>query len=501
MKTILISGNTHPGMRRTENEDTYTCRQLWSPDKALLVVVDGVGGYAGGKRAAAIAREAIDQYMQTPKGDTLTMLREAVIFANNRIAEERTQDPKYSEMCCVLTAAVADATAGAVYFVHVGDTRMYRYRKGVLQKLTKDHSFVGLREDAGEITEREAMSHPQRNQILREVGSSIHRIDDDDFMQYGKEELLPGDGLLLCSDGLTDMVTTKQIAEILATSAALNTKVNNIIALANDAGGHDNITVVLLKNNRTKQPVQPTNGTKVKKTVKAKTDVVDTTTSTSATAKAIEQPKQTTQATTETTSKPVEKTATVKRQGGGNKWVKWNVLVVVLLAASSWFFFSQKESSSTKPESNEATSGVQANDDTTEKMPSSIFSGQHAAPSGPVVAKAPDTMRLSAGRNIVDVQRYADSIGNILLLIPAKEKVNRFAAVEINKSSGKAGDTIVIKNLRLKGFETGIKVSIPVHVKLENTFFENVKYPVSNQVKPDTTNKSLSVQMTNTEMQ
>jgi serine/threonine protein phosphatase PrpC len=186
MKTILISGNTHPGMRRTENEDTYTCRQLWSPDKALLVVVDGVGGYAGGKRAAAIARESIDQYMQTPKGDTLTMLREAVIFANNRIAEERAQNPKYSEMCCVLTAAVADATAGAVYFVHVGDTRMYRYRKGVLQKLTKDHSFVGLREDAGEITEREAMSHPQRNQILREVGSTIHRIDDEDFMQYGR---------------------------------------------------------------------------------------------------------------------------------------------------------------------------------------------------------------------------------------------------------------------------------------------------------------------------
>src|SRR5262245_36043722 len=136
MKTISISGNTHPGMRRTENEDTYTCRQLWSPEKALLVVVDGEGGYAGGKRPAAIAREAIDQYMQTPKGDTLTMLREAVIFANNRIAEERAANPRFSEMCCVLTAAVADAGAGAVCFVHVGDTRMYRYRKGELQKLT-----------------------------------------------------------------------------------------------------------------------------------------------------------------------------------------------------------------------------------------------------------------------------------------------------------------------------------------------------------------------------
>lgn len=486
MKTMLLSGNTHPGMRRTENEDTYTCRQLWSPDKALLVVVDGVGGYAGGKRAAAIARESIDQYMQTPKGDTLTMLREAVIFANNRIAEERAQNPKYGEMCCVLTAAVADATAGAVYFVHVGDTRMYRYRKGVLQKLTKDHSFVGLREDAGEITEREAMSHPQRNQILREVGSAIHRIDDEDFMQYGQEELLPGDGLLLCSDGLTDMVTAKQVAEILATTAALNTKVNNIIALANDAGGHDNITVVLLKNNRTKQTVQPTNGTKVKKTVKAKTNTAETS------EPVISQPEQKKEATSETT--------VIKKAGSSNKWVKWNILVVVLLAASSWFFFSREDSQTKTPEKNEATS-AQTSEDSAHKMPSSIFSGQHAAPSGPAVAKAPDTIKLSATKNIVEVQHYADSIGNTLLLMPAKEKVNHFAAVEINKSSGKAGDTIVIKNLRLKGFETGIKISIPVHVKLENTFFENVKYPVSNMVKPDTTNKGLSVQMTNTEIQ
>lgn len=502
MKTILMSGNTHPGMRRTENEDTYTCRQLWSPDKALLVVIDGVGGYAGGKKAAAIARDAIDQYMQTPKGDTLTMLREAVIFANNRIAEERKQDPKYSEMCCVLTAAVADAEAGIVYFVHVGDTRMYRYRKGVLQKLTKDHSFVGLREDAGEITEREAMSHPQRNQILREVGSAIHRIDDEDFMQYGKEELLPGDGLLLCSDGLTDMVTAKQITEVLATTAALTTKVNNIIALANDMGGHDNITVILLKNNRTKQPVQPTNGAKVKKAVRPKAGTTDAAPLVPASEKNIEKPEQ--PSANNTTTSP-EKTQPVKKPGGSNKWMRWNVPVIVLLAASSWFFFSQKNGTpSTTPGKNShaiVVPDVPVNADTADKMPSSIFSGQHAAPSGPVVEKAPDTMRLSATKNIVAIQHYADSVGNNLVLLPTKEKANRFAAVEINKSSGKEGDTLVVRNLRLKGFETGIRVTIPVHVKLENTFFENVKYPVNYLLKPDSIKKSFSVQMTNTEMQ
>jgi serine/threonine protein phosphatase PrpC len=491
MKTILLSGNTHPGMRRTENEDTFTCRQLWSPDKALLVVVDGVGGYAGGKRAAAIARDSIDQYMLTPKGDTLTMLREAVIFANNRIAEERMLNPKYGEMCCVLTAAVADASAGLVYFVHVGDTRLYRYRKGELQKLTKDHSFVGLREDAGEITEREAMDHPQRNQILREVGSSIHRIDDEDFMQYGKDELLPGDGLLLCSDGLTDMVTTKQIGEILATSAALNTKVNNIIALANDMGGHDNITVVLLKNNRAKQTTQPVNGTKAKKTVKTKPDTTAATAPPSVN-KAIDK-----------SNKPAQPdTKPVKKSGGSNKWLKWNVPVIVLLAASSWFFFSRNnETPSATPDKPTNVQQVKSVDDTVRKMPATIFSGQHAAPSGPGVTQTPDTLRLSAPMNLVAVQRYADSVGNTILLLPAKGKVNHFAAVEINKASAKAGDTLVIRNLRMKGFEVGIKVSIPVYVKLENTFFENVKYPVSNQVKPDSTNKSLSVQVVSTEMQ
>ncbi|MBO9203410.1 MULTISPECIES: PP2C family protein-serine/threonine phosphatase [Niastella] len=489
MKTILLSGNTHPGMRRKENEDTFSCHQLWSPDKALLVVIDGVGGYAGGKRAAAIARDSIDQYMQTPKGDTLTMLREAMIFANNRIAEERMQDPKYGEMCCVLTAAVADTAAGLVYFVHVGDTRLYRYRKGELKKLTRDHSFVGLREDAGEITEREAMDHPQRNQILREVGSAIHRIDDEDFMQYGKEELLPGDGLLLCSDGLTDMVTAKQISEVLATSVALNNKVNNIIALANEMGGHDNITVVLLKNNRVKQVAQPANGTRVKKTVKPKSDPKDSTSSPSSN-KAIEKPNKTSQSDT----------AAVKKAGSSNKWLKWNVPVIVLLAASSWFFFSRSNESPT-PEQPTQVQEVKAVDDTTHKMGATLFSGQHAAPSGPGSAQTPDTLRLSATSNLVAVQRYADSVGNTILLLPAKEKVNHFAALEINKASAKAGDTLVIRNLRLKGFEVGIKVSIPVHIRLENTFFENVKYPVSNQVKPDSTNKSLSIQVVSTEMQ
>jgi hypothetical protein len=249
--------------------------------------------------------------------------------------------------------------------------------------------------------------------------------------------------------------------------------------------------VVLLKNNRPKQPAPATNGVKTKKTVKAKTE---TTTIPVVPSTNKEQPDANNSSDNSTT----------KTKRSGNKWMRLNVLVVVLLAASSWFFFSQNKSTpTTTPDNNNKTANtnVSSGEDTVRKKPATIFSGEHAAPSGPVAATTPDTMRLSATKNITAVQHYADSVGNMIVVVPAKEKVNHFAALEINKSSGKAGDTIVIKNMRLKGFETGINVRIPVHIKLVNTFFENVKYPVSYQVKPDTTNKSLSVQMINTEMQ
>jgi hypothetical protein len=397
-------------------------------------------------------------------------------------------------MCCVLTAAVADAAAGVVYFAHVGDTRLYRYRKNVLEKLTRDHSFVGLREDAGQISEHEAMNHPQRNQILREVGSTFHRIDDEDFIEYGKEDLIPGDCLLLCSDGLTDMVTVQQISTILATQAALNAKVNNLIALANEMGGHDNITVVLLKNNRVKQPAT---GTKVKKPVKAKNE----TESVVALSLPVEKPVKDVAVEQKNGTQQPE---LVKKSNKTNNWVKWNLLVVLLLAVSSWFFFSQKDiTQPAENKNNPVPQTAELLDDSLHKKPSVISSGQHTAPSGPSVIEQPDTLRLTATKNILDIQHYADSVGKRLLLIPAKEKNNHLTALEINKASAHKGDTMIIKNMHLKGFETGIRVSVPVYIKLENMIFENVKYPVSYQYKPDSNsnNNNHGVQMTNTEIQ
>ncbi|HLK98459.1 MAG TPA: protein phosphatase 2C domain-containing protein [Hymenobacter sp.] len=245
MTPLRIAGKTDVGQQRQDNQDAFVTLPLWSEHDVLLVVIDGVGGYAGGAEAAALAKEAIVQYMAAPTGDTLTMLREAVVHANNQIVRQRQQDPALARMCCVLTAAVADPDAGRLLFVHVGDTRLYRFRHQQLEKLTRDHSMVGLREDANQLTEREAMSHPRRNEILRDIGSTAHRVDDPDFLESGETDFLPGDGLLLCSDGLTDMLTRAEVTDVLTQPLSVVEQVDELIRQANEQGGHDNITVVL----------------------------------------------------------------------------------------------------------------------------------------------------------------------------------------------------------------------------------------------------------------
>ena len=245
MTALRIAGQTDVGRHRQDNQDTFVTLPLWSADEALLLVIDGVGGYAGGAQAASLAKEAIVQYMATPTGDTLTMLREAVVHANNQIVRQRQQDPNLARMCCVLTVAVADAQVGRLLYAHVGDTRLYRFRNGQLTKLTHDHSLVGVREDANQLTEREAMNHPRRNEILRDVGSMSHRVDDPDFLESGETDFLPGDALLLCSDGLTDMLTRAQLTDVLTQPMSVEEQVAELIRQANEQGGQDNITVVL----------------------------------------------------------------------------------------------------------------------------------------------------------------------------------------------------------------------------------------------------------------
>ncbi|MDR3252213.1 MAG: protein phosphatase 2C domain-containing protein [Tannerella sp.] len=246
--SISFKGNTDIGKHRTNNEDAFIAQQIWDDKHILAVAIDGVGGYEGGEVAAAIAQKTIVEYLENfPNGERLDLLKQAVVEANNKIVEERAAQPQFANMSCVLTACLVEVERKQINMVHVGDTRLYGYRGGELKKLSHDHSLVGYREEIGDLTEDEAMNHPQRNVIGRDVGSARHQVNDEDFLEAAIFQLLPDTTLLLCSDGLCDMLKTVEMVEVLQQKIPLNEKVQGLIEAANEKGGKDNVTVILIE--------------------------------------------------------------------------------------------------------------------------------------------------------------------------------------------------------------------------------------------------------------
>ena len=241
-------GNTDFGRRRENNEDAFVIENIWDDDHILAVAIDGVGGYEGGEVAAAIAQACIPEYLRNyPNGERCELLKQAVIYANNSIFEKRQQNPELSSMSCVLTAALIEVKNRRINMAHVGDTRLYELANGTYRKLSRDHSLVGYREEIGDLTEEEAMRHPQRNIISRDVGSKILQSNSDDYIYTDTFPLQARSSLLLCSDGLCDMVTSAQMRAVLEQDIPTQDKVNALIQAANDAGGKDNITVVIVE--------------------------------------------------------------------------------------------------------------------------------------------------------------------------------------------------------------------------------------------------------------
>jgi len=244
---LTYFGLSDMGRQRTNNEDAYVA-ELLDENTVLAVAIDGVGGYEGGEVAAEIAKTEIPKYLhEFQNGERLELLKQAVVCANNAIYDRRQFDTARPDMSCVLTSAIVDKGRKVIDMVHVGDTRMYQYRHGELRKLSHDHSLIGYREEVGDLTEEEAMHHPQRNVISRDVGSGKHGVEDRSFLEAEEFPLLPNSTLLLCSDGLTDLITSKQIVAILEQQISLQNKAETLIAAANEAGGKDNITVVLVE--------------------------------------------------------------------------------------------------------------------------------------------------------------------------------------------------------------------------------------------------------------
>ena len=236
---IAAAAASDVGLRRENNEDRYLC----DPPGGLFMVIDGVGGHAAGEQAAETALRMLQARLVRETGSPGDRLREAITLANNEVHRLAASDPALAGMACVLTAAlVAD---GRVTVGHVGDTRLYAFFRGAARKLTHDHSPVGEREDRGELAERDAMRHPRRNEIYRDVGSVAHSPNDEDFVELVDVPFEPESAYLICSDGLSDQVSSADIARIVYAHADdPATIVGRLVQAANEAGGKDNVTAV-----------------------------------------------------------------------------------------------------------------------------------------------------------------------------------------------------------------------------------------------------------------
>jgi len=233
---------TDTGLVRERNEDRY-----WiDPARGSFLVVDGLGGQAAGERAAELAVAAVRQaIVEDSPAPPAERVRRAIAAANNCIYAAAQNDPELQGMACVLTLALVDG--GRVTVAHVGDSRLYLIALRTIRKVTSDHSPVGEVEDAGELSEEEAMTHPRRHEVFRDVGSCARSANEEEFIEVRQCELANDSAMLLCSDGLSDHLTSSRIREIAERYAGDATQIaRNLVEAANQAGGRDNITAVFV---------------------------------------------------------------------------------------------------------------------------------------------------------------------------------------------------------------------------------------------------------------
>ncbi|HWD66168.1 MAG TPA: Stp1/IreP family PP2C-type Ser/Thr phosphatase [Solirubrobacteraceae bacterium] len=233
LRAAETTQRTDTGRQRRGNEDSALARA------PVFVVADGMGGAQAGEVASQLAVEAFEAGLPE-EGSPEERLATVVHTANRRIHELSLAEHEHRGMGTTLTAAYLDE--GHVAIAHVGDSRAYLFRDGQLTRLTQDHSLVEELRQRGKLTEEEAAEHPQRSIITRALGPEPD-VQVDTFSQAVRR----GDVVLLCSDGLTSMISEQQISEILDAAPTLRAAGDRLIDSANAAGGKDNITVVLFR--------------------------------------------------------------------------------------------------------------------------------------------------------------------------------------------------------------------------------------------------------------
>lgn len=236
-----IYGATHVGRVRRNNEDCF----LIDSDKNLFIAADGMGGARAGEVASKNAVKAVNHYLANEllemiEGDSEEIKRElvnGVLYAHKRIVEFAKKNAKYRGMGCTIVVALVENLD--LHICHVGDARAYIVANSSIKLLTTDHSWVMNLVKKGEMTLEQARNSPKKNKITQAIG--IQRIKPE----YTYYKMDPGDRLLLCSDGLWDMLSDAKIHKILKKKRSAKSICEKLIDKANRAGGKDNVTAVV----------------------------------------------------------------------------------------------------------------------------------------------------------------------------------------------------------------------------------------------------------------
>ncbi|MEA2452663.1 MAG: family protein phosphatase [Actinomycetota bacterium] len=230
---LAVGARTDVGLVRQGNEDSYLV------DSPLFAIADGMGGHAAGDVASATAVEIIKDHRSEIRADDPSTLVETVRDANRAIWDKSENDPTVRGMGTTCTIILVDGSTAQV--AHVGDSRAYLLHAGELKQITDDHTLVGRMVREGKLKPEEAERHPQRSMITRALG-----VDEDVEVDQFSLPLAEGDRFIICSDGLSGMLSETQIAEVLGNEPDPQAAADKLVERANEAGGEDNITVIVV---------------------------------------------------------------------------------------------------------------------------------------------------------------------------------------------------------------------------------------------------------------
>lgn len=242
---MRILAKSDIGKAREMNQDSFYVSDVDDEIK-LYILADGMGGYKGGEIASSLAIESTRKYIennfkdiQKEKNEILKLINSAIEYANMIVYEKSQEDKSLRDMGTTLDVCLI--YNNNMFIGHVGDSRVYRIRKNIIRKITNDHSYVEKLVREGTISKEEAFNHPKKNMLMKALG--CHTLVEPDVMYKG---FLKDDIILMCSDGLTNMLKDDEIYSILLNNPENPEKA--LINKANELGGYDNITVIIIDN-------------------------------------------------------------------------------------------------------------------------------------------------------------------------------------------------------------------------------------------------------------